>query len=141
MGPTSISLNGTLNQQNTTHALDVLGQVFSAYISDETVPIKAKGVYATQANGDNISWLSAGVEALTIDVPLKAPNPIDPIKSIEIGYMNLSFTEETEWAPVVNTNEVTAELGALSLDFCFLRSRLRGCWAAFVVVLGAFRSS
>lgn len=122
MGPSTVSLNGTLIPHlNDTHALSVLGTVFSAYISGDSTPVTAVGVYTRQpgVEGDagNIGWLSAGIEALTIDVPLKAPSPINPIKSIDIGYMNLSFTEATEWGPVTNTDNVTAELGESSSLF------------------------
>jgi hypothetical protein len=94
------------------HALDVLGQVFSGYISGDSVPVVAKGVSTRQSNGDYISWLSSGISALSIHVPLKSPTPITPIQSIDIGYLNLTFTPETSWAPATASNDIIAELSA-----------------------------
>lgn len=81
--------------------------------------VSAKGLYTRQPNGDDIGWLTQGVQALTLSVPLKAPQPIDPIKNIDIGYLNLTFTEPTEWGPLTNSNNVTAELGAYLFLFFF----------------------
>jgi hypothetical protein len=119
MGPSNVSLNGTLIPHlNDSHALSVLGTVFSAYISGDSTPVTAVGVYTRQpGTGENIGWLNAGIEALRIGVPLKAPTPINPIKSIDIGYMNLTFSEAEEWAPITNTNNITAELGEPCFPF------------------------
>lgn len=117
-GNTSVSLAGALVPHiDDPNALAVLGTVFSAYISDDTTMVSAKGLYTRQPNGDDIGWLTQGVQALTLTVPLKAPQPIDPIKTIGIGYLNLSFTEATEWGPLTNSNNITAELGAFMFFF------------------------
>lgn len=116
-GPSDVTLSGNLVPHlNDTHALDVLGQVFSSYVSDETYPVRAVGLYTRQSNGDTISWLTQGVEALTLTVPLKSPTPLNPIQSIDIGYLNLSFTEQDMWAPQTNTDKITA---MLALPFGF----------------------
>lgn len=121
-GNTSVSLAGTLvPHTDDPDALAVLGNVFSAYISDETTMVSAKGVYTRQPNGDEIGWLTQGVQSLMLTVPLKAPQPIDPIKTIDIGYLNLSFTEATEWGPMTNSNNVTAELGEFVLFVFFVQ--------------------
>lgn len=116
--PVNVTLDGTLIPHiGDQPALDALGIVFSGYLSGDSVPVLAKGVSTKQANGDEISWLSAGLTALTINVPLKSPIPINPIKSIDIEYLNLTFTPETAWAPVTNSNDVIAQLGMCSILF------------------------
>lgn len=120
MGPTSVQLNGTIIPHiNDTAALTTLGVLFSAYVSNDVTPVSAQGVYTRQSDGSDIAWLSQGIQALNLSVPLKSPVRIDPIQSIDIGYLNLSFSEATEWAPVTNSDNVTAMLGALRFSLIF----------------------
>lgn len=97
-------------------ALEALGEVFTGYINGETVPTQARGVSTHQNNGDNISWLSAGISALELQIPLKSPFPINPIKGINIGSLSLVYTPDTAYQPTAFSNAVSAEL-ALPFGF------------------------
>jgi hypothetical protein len=59
-----------------------------------------------------ISWLSEGVQALALNVPFKSPTPINPIQSISIGSLSLTFSEVQPWAPVANSRSVQASMRA-----------------------------
>ena len=105
-----------LPQAGNQTALDMLGEVFTGYINGESVPVQAKGVSTQLANGDTIGWLSNGIKALSVNVPLKSPEPIDPIKGITIDYLSLVFDQQQPWAPTTFSNALT---GIIGLPFGF----------------------
>ncbi len=111
-GRNVITLNGRLvpHNDNATE-LDLLGKLFTGYINGQTLPTQARGVSVRQANGDNIGWLSSGISALELAVPLKAPEPINPIKSISIGSLALVYTPETAYNPTAFSSALSAVLG------------------------------
>ncbi|EST10168.1 Protein of unknown function DUF3712 [Kalmanozyma brasiliensis GHG001] len=111
-GRNVITLNGRLvpHTDNATE-LELLGQLFTGYINGETLPTQARGVSVQQANGDNVGWLSQGITALELQVPLKAPAPINPIKSISIGSLALIYTPETAYSPTAFSSALGATLG------------------------------
>ncbi|EJD03283.1 uncharacterized protein FOMMEDRAFT_168292 [Fomitiporia mediterranea MF3/22] len=110
-GPNDITLNGVLVKQNTSDALASLSSLFTAYLNGDSSPVIAIGRSAAQPDGTIISWLSDGIKALRLNVPFKNPDsngPLGPIKSITIGDMALAFNQDTPWAPVANTETVSA---------------------------------
>ncbi|KAJ9479823.1 hypothetical protein PHBOTO_003303 [Pseudozyma hubeiensis] len=111
-GRNVITLNGRLvpHNDNATE-LDLLGQLFTGYINGETLPTQARGVSVQQANGENVGWLSTGITALELAVPLKAPQPINPIKGISIGTLALVYTPETAYNPTAYSSALSATLG------------------------------
>ncbi|CDR88214.1 uncharacterized protein SPSC_03875 [Sporisorium scitamineum] len=111
-GRNVITLNGRLVPHNdNSTALDLLGKLFTGYINGETLPTHARGVSVQQADGQNIGWLSAGITALELAVPLKSPQPINPIKSISIGSLALVYTPETAYGPTAFSSALSAVLG------------------------------
>ncbi|EPQ29604.1 uncharacterized protein PFL1_02823 [Pseudozyma flocculosa PF-1] len=111
-GTNIITLSGRLIPHNTNQTeLDLLGELFTGYINGQTLPTEARGVSATQADGSKVAWLSEGITALTIAVPLKAPEPISPIKSITIGSLALVYTPETAFSPTAFSSALSATLG------------------------------
>jgi hypothetical protein len=109
-GDNDVTLSGTMVSHTVAADLEKVGQLFTAYLNGDPTPVVARGVSTTQADGTKISWLSEGITALTLQVPLKAPNAIDAIQSISIGYLNLTFTDDTAWAPVATTDDLQAKL-------------------------------
>lgn len=111
-GRNVITLNGRLVPHNdNATALDLLGKLFTGYINGETLPTQARGVSVRQADGQKIGWLSTGISALELAVPLKAPAPINPIKSISIGSLALVYTPETAYDPTAFSSALSAVLG------------------------------
>jgi hypothetical protein len=115
-GDNDVTLSGTMVAHTAAADLDKVGQLFTAYLNGDAAPVVARGVSTTQSDGTTISWLSDGITALALQVPLKAPSAINAIQSIDIGYLNLTFTEDTAWAPIATTDDLQAKL---SLPFGF----------------------
>jgi hypothetical protein len=115
-GPNDVTLTGTMAPHTSASDLDKIGKLFTAYLNGDASPVTAQGVSTTQSNGQRISWLSDGITALALQVPLKSPNPINAIQGIQIGYLNLTFTENTVWAPMTSTDDLHAQL-ALPFGF------------------------
>ncbi|KAL9935874.1 hypothetical protein V8E36_005451 [Tilletia maclaganii] len=97
-------------------ALKQLSTLFTAYLNNEIIPASAKGVSTTTASGETISWLSRGIKALDIKVPIQAPEPINPIQGINIDYLSLIYNQSEPWRPEVSSNSLGA---TLALPFGF----------------------
>lgn len=111
-GINTVLLAGRMIPQNdNSTALGLVGEIFTKYLNGEVVPIIAQGESTTQVSGDNVGWLTNGFKALAIKVPLQAPAPIGPIKSIEIDLFSIAFTEEKPWTPTAWSNNLKAQIG------------------------------
>lgn len=110
-GHNTIMLVGRLiSQKDNQTALNLASEVFTQYLNGDVVPVVARGESTTLANGDTISWLSQGIKALAINVPLQTP-PINPIKSIEIDEFSIVFSEDDPWRPLAFSNNLKALIG------------------------------
>ncbi|KAI0298570.1 hypothetical protein BC826DRAFT_1096594 [Russula brevipes] len=110
-GTNDIALSGRLVTHNDSkEELAVVGQLFTQYINSDTSLVVAQGVSTLQNDNTTISWLSMGLQALTLNLPFKSPTPISPIRSISIGSMSLAFSEAQPWAPVANSHSVQASM-------------------------------
>lgn len=111
-GENAITLSGVLiSHKDNPQELAILGDLFTKYLNGEAAPVIAKGISTEQEDGTVISWLSQGLQALSLNVPFQAPAPIDSIKAISVPYMNLTFTEDTAWSPSVSSQGVQANMG------------------------------
>ena len=116
-GNNAITLNGVLiSHKDNSQDLTVLGDLFTKYLNGEEAPVIAKGISTQQVDGTVISWLSRGLQALTLNVPFKAPAAIDSIKAINVPYMNLTFTEDTAWSPSVSSQGVQANMSEWEVE-------------------------
>ncbi|KAI5120964.1 hypothetical protein M0805_006636 [Coniferiporia weirii] len=112
-GANDITLDGRLIPQNSSGDLASLSTLFTSYLNGESSPVVAVGQSALQSDNSSISWLSAGVQALNLNIPFKNPDsdgPIGPIKSITIEDMSLAFSEDSPWAPLANSQTVQARM-------------------------------
>ncbi|KAK0542857.1 hypothetical protein OC846_006614, partial [Tilletia horrida] len=110
-GANVIQLGGRLiSHADNATALGQLSKLFTAYLNNEVVPAEARGVSTTQANGDEISWLSRGIQALNIKVPIKAPKPINPIQGIDINTLSLVYNKSEPWSPEVFSKLLQAQI-------------------------------
>ncbi|KAH9934026.1 uncharacterized protein BXZ73DRAFT_100865 [Epithele typhae] len=109
-GANNITLSGSLVPHITVADLATVSELFTLYLNGEQADVVATGVSSRQDDGSAVGWLSAGLTALQLHVPFKAPGAISPIKAIEIGDLALDFTPESEWAPVANSRTVQARM-------------------------------
>lgn len=111
-GPNTILLLGHLTSHSSNETeLNLLGELFTTYINGGVAPVIARGEAVTLENGDKISWLSQGIRALSINVPLQSAQSIGPIKSIEIDEFSIIFTEDQPWTPSAFSNRLKADIG------------------------------
>ncbi|KAJ7716738.1 hypothetical protein DFH07DRAFT_349612 [Mycena maculata] len=109
-GSNVITLNGYLHNHTDPSELAVVSQLFTNYLNSEVSPVIATGVSTLQSDNSTVSWLSTGLQALKLQVPLVSPEPIDPIRTISIGNFDLVFSPDTPWTPSASSNTVQASL-------------------------------
>ncbi|KAJ6593726.1 hypothetical protein B0H19DRAFT_32612 [Mycena capillaripes] len=109
-GSNKITLMGYLHSHTDPSELAVVSTLFTNYLNGKVSPVIATGVSTLQNDNSSISWLSSGLQALKLNVPLVSPTPIDPIRTISIGDFALVFSEDTPWAPSAESNSVQASL-------------------------------
>ena len=116
-----VTLDGTLvpHTGNDT-ALALVSELFTQYLNGQPSDVLATGVSSVQPDGSAVGWLSAGLGALALHVPLQPPGgqAIAPIKAIEIEELGLAFSAGSPWAPVANARE-GAVRATLELPFGF----------------------
>lgn len=107
-----VSLKGYLQRQEGDENLSKLGRLFTNYINADMSHVKATGLSTLQSDGTEISWLSRGLQALTLTVPFVPTEPINPIKGVSIGDFALQFFTGTpgSWTPTANSDSVTANM-------------------------------
>jgi hypothetical protein len=113
-GPNDITLSGVLIPQSGAQNLSEISQLFTNYINGDNSPVIAKGISTVQDDGTEITWLSIALQSLILDVPFKPLAPLNPIRTINIGELGLTFTEATAWSPSAVSNSVQASLGMSS---------------------------
>ena len=110
-GNNYIEFNGRLVPHNgSASELNAVSDLFTRYLNGVSSPVIAQGVSTIQADGSEISWLSAGLTKLQLNVPFQAPGAVNAINSIDIGYLNLTFTPDLAWQPGTTSNAVHATI-------------------------------
>ncbi|KAJ7874667.1 hypothetical protein B0H14DRAFT_3551962 [Mycena olivaceomarginata] len=109
-GDNVITLKGVLHSHSDASELVVVSKLFTNYLNSEVSPVVAAGVSTLQTDNSTVSWLSIGLQALKLNVPLVAPTPINPIRTITIGDFALDFSQDTPWAPSAQSKTVQASL-------------------------------
>ncbi|SGY79107.1 BQ5605_C008g05044 [Microbotryum silenes-dioicae] len=90
-------------------ALQKLSQVFSNYINGDATPVVARGAKVALPGGNVVGWLTTGVSALVLNVPLTSPTgPIRPITGITIQQLSLAFDPTAPYSPQANSSAVSA---------------------------------
>ncbi|BGP44010.1 hypothetical protein JCM10449v2_008067 [Rhodotorula kratochvilovae] len=126
-GENNIHLVGRLlPYTDDTVALGQLSTLFSAYLNGDTIPVQARGLSIDLPSGENIDWLSKGIGALTLNVPLRSPTgKIAPITGITIEALSLAFDPSAPYAPMANSSAIAAGFGlpfGFSLDIVRLKN-------------------
>ncbi|KAG0004259.1 hypothetical protein BGZ79_009843 [Entomortierella chlamydospora] len=107
-GPQTLSMKGVLIPQNTTQGLADVSEMMSRYIGNVVTDTTATG-YDVKPDGVNsVDWLSAAVKNLKLNVPLQSPQPLQLIKSLNLGALGLAFTAPTAYEPVTTSTGVLA---------------------------------
>ncbi|KAG0264521.1 hypothetical protein DFQ27_001190 [Actinomortierella ambigua] len=106
--PSVLNLTGIMEPLTNPEDLEKVGGLFSAYLAGLPSDTQAKGVAVLPDGVNRVSWLSAGLEAMTLNVKLQSPIPVNIIKSIALGPMTMNWTNADAYAPIANSPQVTA---------------------------------
>ncbi|CAO3620373.1 unnamed protein product [Cunninghamella echinulata] len=110
LAPSNIQMKGRMIPQNTKHGIDMVTEVFKAYLAAKDSILSVNGDYATGPTGQ-VGWLTNAFKTLKIEnVILPGPKvPPTLIPSITMMNMQLDFTKDPYAAPASST-EVQAQL-------------------------------
>ncbi|KAK3847341.1 MAG: hypothetical protein J3R72DRAFT_431184 [Linnemannia gamsii] len=106
--PSPLILEGTLVRQTAQSDLDNVSVLMSNFLAGKVTMTSAKGVSVKPDGVNDVSWLSNGLLALTLNVPLQSPIPLNVIRDISIKDMGMTFNPATPWIPTASSNTVTA---------------------------------
>ncbi|CDS08956.1 hypothetical protein LRAMOSA10316 [Lichtheimia ramosa] len=107
-GDNEIKLKGTLVPQTDETALTKVGTLFSNYVGGKMSQTQATGVSAAPDGTNSIGWLSEGFQSVRLNVGLGAGKPLDIIKSVELGYLDLTFNKDKPYSPLLTAPNVVA---------------------------------
>ncbi|KAG0018124.1 hypothetical protein BGZ81_010390 [Podila clonocystis] len=111
-----LNLTGTMYPQTTPQDLAAVSALFSAYIAGQSSQTEARGVSVLPDGVNEVGWLSVGLKSMVLKVPLQSPEPLNIIKSIELGAMGMNWTDSDAYAPLANSPGVIA---AFQMPFGF----------------------
>ncbi|KAG0211539.1 hypothetical protein BGX28_007763 [Mortierella sp. GBA30] len=103
-----LNMTGIMEPQTTPEGLAKVSNLFSAYIAGLASETTAKGVAVLPNGQDRVNWLSAGLEAMVLNVKLQSPVPLKIIQSIELGPMGMNWTNADAYAPIATSPKVVA---------------------------------
>ncbi|KAG9070106.1 hypothetical protein KI688_009437 [Linnemannia hyalina] len=106
--PSPLVLEGILVRQTNQTDLDNVSVLMSNFLGGKVTMTSAKGVSVKPDGVTAVSWLSNGLMALTLSVPLVSPIPLNVISDINIKDMGMVFNPANPYAPTASSNTVTA---------------------------------
>ncbi|KAF9089318.1 hypothetical protein BGX23_006771 [Mortierella sp. AD031] len=106
--PMILNLEGILLRQTEQVHLDELSLLISNYLGGIVTPAKAKGISVLPDGVNAVSWLTSAVTAMTMTVPLVAPEPLNVIQGLNIVDMGLTVRPDAPWSPIAVSNAVSA---------------------------------
>ncbi|KAF9163147.1 hypothetical protein DFQ26_002901 [Actinomortierella ambigua] len=101
-------LEGVLFRKTNQTELDKVSTLMSNYLGGRVSITSAKGVSVKPDGVNPVSWLSDGLTAMTLTVPLQTTTPLNLIQNIAIADMGMVFDTASPYAPLANSNRVTA---------------------------------
>ncbi|KAF9299752.1 hypothetical protein BGZ74_008681 [Mortierella antarctica] len=107
--PMALNLEGILLKQNDPIHAQELSLLISNYLANIPTLATGKGVSVFPDGVHAVSWLTNAITSTSLTVPLKAVQPLDVIKNIAINDMNLVMSQAQPWAPMVNSNSISAD--------------------------------
>ncbi|KAG0027447.1 hypothetical protein BGZ81_005620, partial [Podila clonocystis] len=107
--PMALNLEGILLKQTDPIHAQELSLLMSNYLANIPTLATGKGVSVFPDGVNAVSWLTNAITSTSLSVPLKAVQPLDVIKNIAINDMNLVMSQTQPWAPMVNSNSISAD--------------------------------
>src|SRR5690349_8964698 len=97
--PSPLVLEGILVRQTNQTDLDNISVLMSNFLGGKVTMTSAKGVSVKPDGVTAVSWLSNGLLALTLNVPLVSPVPLNVIRDISIKDMGMVFNPANPFVP------------------------------------------
>ncbi|RKP08371.1 hypothetical protein THASP1DRAFT_23623 [Thamnocephalis sphaerospora] len=108
-GENLMSMKGRMVPQPRSEDMAIVNKMFGAYMTGKSSDMSVIGVAVRpNATAKPIPWLQAGFEGLTLKVTLDSKEKGDLIQSLELGSMDMRFTEQTAWSPSTSAPNVVA---------------------------------
>lgn len=108
-GPNDLMLDGVLVRQTDPAALTKIGTLFSNYVSGKISQTQATGVSCMPDGKNAVTWLSEGFKSVQLNVGLTNGSPLDIIKNVKMGYLDLGFTSQDPYSPSASAPNVIAD--------------------------------
>lgn len=108
-GVNDLKLKGTLVPQSEQANLDKIGQLFSNYVAGKMSTTTAVGVSAAPDGHDPINWLTEGFKSVQLNVGLGLAEPMNIIRGVSMGYLDLAFNKDSPYAPITSAPAVVAD--------------------------------
>ncbi|KAI8890227.1 hypothetical protein K501DRAFT_169158 [Backusella circina FSU 941] len=108
-GDNNILLKGTLVPHNDTESLDKVGTLFSNYVSGVFSNTTAVGLSCAPDGVNPVGWLSDGFKTVQLNVALGVEQPLQIIKGVQMGYIDLKFDPSNPYSPTLNAPAVNAD--------------------------------
>ncbi|KAI8873166.1 hypothetical protein GQ42DRAFT_118311 [Ramicandelaber brevisporus] len=106
---TNLDLQGVIPRPSDDNGRAILSELFSNYASNRPSNTTAVGVSVKPDGKNEVSWLSKGLKAMVLHVPLAPPTPMQLITGIKINDMNLNFDPSKPYAPVTSSKSIVAQ--------------------------------
>jgi uncharacterized protein GlcG (DUF336 family) len=107
-GENNILLKGTLIPHSDPASLDKVGNLFSNYVSGKVSNTTATGISASPDGVNPIGWLSEGFKTVQLNVALAAAEPLNIIKAVSMGTLDLKFDAANPYSPIATAPNVNA---------------------------------
>ncbi|KAG2183772.1 hypothetical protein INT43_006783 [Umbelopsis isabellina] len=107
-GANNIQLEGRMVPQTQAADLNQISQLFSQYVAGKPSNTTATGVSAAPDGVHPVSWLSKGFQSIQLDVTLAPNSQLKLITGINMGDLDLAFTNATAYSPLASAPNVTA---------------------------------
>ncbi|CAO3567359.1 unnamed protein product [Mortierella alpina] len=104
----TLTLEGTLIRHTNQTDLDKVSVLMSNYLAGNSSMTIGNGVFVKPDGVNQVSWLTNGLLAMTLKVPLKPPSPLNIITDINIKDMGMVFDPAKPYQPLTSSNLLTA---------------------------------
>ncbi|GAC93593.1 hypothetical protein PHSY_001158 [Pseudozyma hubeiensis SY62] len=106
-GVNTVPVDGRIYHQQGDENLAKLSELVGILTNNEAAPVSIK---VNPTSETTPSWVKAAVDELNIVVPVKLPQPFDPIKAVQVGAMDVMLDPAQSYSPTLNSNSVSADV-------------------------------
>lgn len=106
-GNNTIPIDGRIYRQEGAENLAKLSEMVSILTNNEAAPV---AVRVNPTSASTPAWVKAAVDELNLVVPVKLPQPFDPIKAVSVGAVDVLVDPSNSFAPALNSQAISADV-------------------------------